>query len=129
MLSALLALGIWLLSSGGSTPLPAPHPLDWLAHLLTYMALSFCLSRATGNPVLALLLAAWFGALDEVHQAFVPPREAGITDWWFDLAGSLLGSRLAVGRALPLAPQPQPVALPSDAPLLDMQFDEQVGKS
>lgn len=87
---------IWLLSSGAKTPgPPLPHPLDWAAHFLAYLALGFCLGKATGRPQIAWVLAAWFGALDEVHQAFVPPREAGIVDWIFDLSGSLLGARLA----------------------------------
>lgn len=90
---------IWMLSSGQKTPGPAlPHPLDWIAHFVAYLALGFALGKATGRPGLAWVLAAWFGALDEVHQAFVPPREAGITDWFFDLAGSFLGSRLGAPR-------------------------------
>lgn len=87
---------IWLLSSGARTPgPPLVHPLDWIAHFVTYLALGFSLGRATGNPALAWIVAAWFGALDEVHQAFVPPREAGITDWIFDLLGSGVGARLS----------------------------------
>ena len=90
---------IWLLSSGARTAgPPLPHPLDWVAHLLGYLALGFCLGKATGRRQLAWVLAAWFGALDEVHQAFVPPREAGVVDWVFDLLGAFLGSRLAVPR-------------------------------
>ncbi|WP_338069131.1 VanZ family protein [Deinococcus fonticola] len=101
-LPTLLLMGvIWLLSSGARTPGPAlPHPLDWAAHGLGYLALGFCLGKATGQRQLAWVLAAWFGALDEVHQAFVPPREAGVVDWLFDLLGAFVGSRLA----LPLAP-------------------------
>ena len=89
---------VWLLSSRGSTPLPAPHPLDWLAHTLIYLALGFSLGKATGNWRVAWVAVAWFGALDEVHQAFVPPREATIGDWWFDLLGSGLGAHWAARR-------------------------------
>jgi VanZ family protein len=93
---ALMAV-IWALSSS-STPLaiPLPHPLDWAGHTLEYLVLAFSLGRATGNRSAALLLAVWFGAADEVHQAFVAGREAGIQDWFFDLLGAWLGSRLAV---------------------------------
>lgn len=118
VLSLLIAGGVWFLSSRGSTPLPTPHPLDWAAHFLTYLALGFCLSRATGSWTAALVLAAWFGALDEVHQAFVPPREAGITDWWFDLAGAALGARLAAGKS----------ERAEAAPQVDMEFEEVSGK-
>ena len=99
-LPTLLVMGvIWLLSSGGRTPgPPLPHPLDWAAHFLSYLALGFCLGKATGRPQLAWVVAAWFGALDEVHQSFVPPREAGVTDWLFDLLGAYWGARLAVPR-------------------------------
>ncbi|WP_367272183.1 VanZ family protein [Deinococcus sp.] len=94
----LLAGLIWFLSSRSSTPVPLPHPIDWVAHASAYLALGFSLGKASGNWQLAWVLAAWFGALDEVHQAFVPPREAGIGDWWFDLIGSGLGSWWAAGR-------------------------------
>ena len=51
-----------------------------------------------------MVIAAWFGALDEIHQAFVPPREAGVQDWLFDVAGAWLGSWLALrGAARPSA--------------------------
>lgn len=94
-----IAGAIWVLSSSADTPgPPLHHPLDWAAHFLSYLALGYALGRATGRPTLAWLLAAWWGAGDEIHQAFVPGREAGITDWWFDLAGSGLGTWLA-GRA------------------------------
>ncbi|MFC4426021.1 VanZ family protein [Deinococcus navajonensis] len=87
---------IWWLSSQSDTPgPPLHHPLDWAAHALSYLALAYSLGRATGQRGTALLIAVWFGALDEVHQAFVPGRDAGIGDWWFDLLGALIGSRQA----------------------------------
>ena len=92
---ALLA-AIWTLSSSADTPgSPLAHPFDWLAHFVTYLALGYCLGRATGRPMTALVLAVWWGALDEVHQAFVPGREAGITDWLFDLLGAFVGAGMA----------------------------------
>ncbi|WP_019586344.1 VanZ family protein [Deinococcus apachensis] len=104
---------IWWLSSQPHTPGPTlVHPFDWLAHFTAYLILGFCLGRATGRPGLALVLAAWFGALDEVHQAFVPPREAGGTDWLFDLAGAWLGAFLATRRRAGKAD----VAVLSEAP-------------
>lgn len=118
LLTLLIAGVIFFLSSKGSTPVPTPHPLDWIAHTLAYFALGFCFGKATGNWQLAWVCVAWFGALDEVHQAFVPPREAGIVDWWFDLAGSGLGAWLAAGRSTVTRPAPQKM------PVLDVQFDE-----
>ncbi|WP_439648700.1 VanZ family protein [Deinococcus arboris] len=94
-----LMAAIWYFSAQPQTPGPRlVHPLDWGVHFLVYLALGFALGRATGRPGLAWVLAAWFGALDEVHQAFVPPREAGVTDWLFDTAGAWLGSWAGAGR-------------------------------
>ncbi|WP_407540915.1 VanZ family protein [Deinococcus radiomollis] len=87
---------VWTLSSS-STPLGVPlrHPFDWLGHSLEYLVLAYALGRAGGRRGLALGLAVWFGASDEVHQAFVAGRDAGIQDWLFDLLGAWLGSRLS----------------------------------
>lgn len=91
-----LMAAIWWLSSQSDTPgPPLHHPLDWAAHALAYLGLAYSLGRATGRRDAALLIAVWFGAFDEVHQAFVPGRDAGIGDWLFDLLGALVGSRLA----------------------------------
>jgi VanZ family protein len=90
---------IWWLSSSPDTPgPPLVHPLDWIAHFTAYLALACSLGRATGRRDVALVIAVWWGALDEVHQAFVPGRDAGVTDWLFDLAGAWIGSRLATRR-------------------------------
>ncbi|MBZ9714630.1 VanZ family protein [Deinococcus multiflagellatus] len=73
---------IWFFSSQPQTPGPRlVHPWDWAVHFLSYAALGLCVARATGRPAAALVLCAWFGALDEIRQAFVRPREAGSTDW------------------------------------------------
>ena len=91
---ALMALLWWLSSTADPLGAALAHPLDWAAHFLSYAALGFCLGRACGSSAAGWLLAAWFGALGEVHQAFVPGREAGIQDWWFDLLGGWAGSVL-----------------------------------
>ncbi|GEM49921.1 VanZ family protein [Deinococcus cellulosilyticus] len=104
-----MKVGWWLLSllymgviywfsaqSGGAVGIPAPW--DKVAHTLEYLGLGFLLGKATRSWKAAWVLTAWYGALDEVHQAFVPMRMAGIDDWWFDLLGGLLGSRLGAGR-------------------------------
>lgn len=95
LLSFLFMAVIYGLSSrsdAGGIPLAAPW--DKVAHAIGYFVLGYLLARATKRPNLAWVIAAWFGALDEVHQAFVPGREAGLDDWWADLFGSLLGSRV-----------------------------------
>jgi VanZ family protein len=48
--------------------------------------------RALG---LAVLLAALYGATDELHQRFVPGRSADPLDWTADVVGALAGAALA----------------------------------
>lgn len=106
--SGLIAAGIWVVSGMSDTPGPGlAHPWDWAAHGVTYLALAFSLTRATGSAGAALALAAWYGALDEVHQSFVPGREAGLPDWLADVTGAWLGVTLAGWRCGP-APQSAP---------------------
>lgn len=40
---------------------------------------------------LSILAAALYGVTDEVHQAFVPLREASAWDWLADTVGAMLG--------------------------------------
>ena len=85
---------IFYLSAHSGAQVGIPAPWDKLAHLCEYAVLGFLLSKATGRWALGWVLAAWWGTSDEVHQAFVPGREAGINDWWADLTGSFVGSYL-----------------------------------
>ena len=112
-LVALLQVGLTWWLSGQATPLGVSltAPWDKLAHGLSYLLLGYALTRATGRPALAWALAAWLGALDEVHQAFVPGREAGLPDWWADLIGSGLGVWLAARGLRRRAEEPDSGAL------------------
>jgi VanZ family protein len=73
-------------------------------HLTEYAVLALLLWRALRQPVPhdprpwswrtarhALLLAALYAASDELHQAFVPSRDAAITDVLIDTLGAALG--------------------------------------
>ncbi len=79
---------------------PALLSFDKLLHLAEYAVLGGLLSRALGAAVrppsrafaLALLLGALYGASDELHQAFVPGRDASPFDWSADAAGTALGA-------------------------------------
>ena len=93
--SLLLMAVIWALGTAGVS---LPAPLGWLGHALEYLALGFALGRATGRPGLALGLAAWFGAADEVRQAFVAGRDAGIQNWLWGLLGAWTGVRWSARR-------------------------------
>ena len=73
-------------------------------HLTEYAILSFLLWRGCRKPVkndprrwdwrhagMALVLAATYSASDEIHQAFVPSREARVTDVLIDTVGATIG--------------------------------------
>jgi len=46
----------------------------------------------TGLKLIALLIAAAYGASDEFHQGFIIGRKADFYDWLVDLYGSAFGS-------------------------------------
>ena len=89
-------------SSMPTLPSPDPRLLkpDKLWHFLEYMILGFLVFRAFRSaskawvgehPYLAtLLFVIIFGATDEIHQSFVPGRNASPFDWMADTAGGML---------------------------------------
>jgi VanZ family protein len=107
----LLAVGycavIFALSSV-ENPLPAltDRISDKVLHGVEYAGLGGLLAVALALTVprlrparilvLAALLASLYGASDEVHQSFVPGREADPRDWAADSAGGLVGAGAAV---------------------------------
>jgi VanZ family protein len=109
ILSVLYAVLVSIVSSWPSIRLP-DLGIDWtdkFAHFAQY-ALFACLvaggwARAGGwrawktqwRPVLFLLL---FAAVDELHQLWIPRREASFLDWTADCLGILFG--FAVGLIL-----------------------------
>lgn len=73
-------------------------------HLTEYAILGALLWRACRKPVrndprgwnwnhagAALIIAAVYSASDEIHQAFVPSREARVTDSLIDTLGASIG--------------------------------------
>jgi VanZ family protein len=113
---------IWVLSS---SPLPITlddFPLkDKAAHFLEYAVLgllnAYALSRtfaglATGRALAyAALLTATFGWIDEMHQAFVPGRNADTLDVLADALGAIAGALVfsALARRLRRGAEPPPV--------------------
>ncbi len=109
----LVALWLVVLLTGTSMPgrdIPS-HPgfLDNVAHFSLYGMLAFLVSRAAhrggwrgARLWLILPLISAFGALDELHQLFIPGRDAEVGDWMFDTAGAALGilafTRIAIWR-------------------------------
>jgi len=87
-----------------------PSPWDKLAHLLVFGMVGAAAGVANGRRGWRLLLccvtsAIMVGAMDELHQAFLPGRTASWSDLAADAAGGFLGAagleaayRLGVGR-------------------------------
>ncbi|MEK7845867.1 MAG: VanZ family protein [Nitrospinota bacterium] len=75
-----------------------PHGTDKLLHFIEYAVLGFLMSYSLKKSgVKRYILTGWlFAALyaltDEIHQAFVPMRNASIFDFGADSIGGIIGS-------------------------------------
>jgi VanZ family protein len=88
---------------GGAIPIGIPHPLDWAGHFFLYAGLGCLVARVgalNGWPrrrlFIAMALIGLGAALDEVHQLFVPGRDAEVSDWVSDTLGAIAGLTLGV---------------------------------
>jgi VanZ family protein len=68
-----------------------------IAHAAEYALLGFLLLRAVGRESVALVLGFAYAVSDEVHQHFVPGREAAVLDVAIDAVGVAIGV-FVVGR-------------------------------
>jgi VanZ family protein len=106
-LTGLWALFIFGLSSIPGKALPTAQlftSADKLAHLAVYAvlgALTFVSARKTwtastpSTVLLSAILAACYGAGDEIHQRFVPARSADVLDVAADGVGAVAGALAA----------------------------------
>jgi VanZ family protein len=91
---------IFMLSSQSDLPAPYEFPeSDKVFHVLAYVPLGFlmvyALSRSTSSANLIFFgafLAFLYGVTDEIHQYFVPGRDASALDVMADGAGAMIGS-------------------------------------
>ncbi|MDH4028936.1 MAG: VanZ family protein [Nitrospirota bacterium] len=91
---------IFYLSSRSSFHLPRlPENSDKIIHICLYMPLAYLLFlslRESGFKknvfITAVVIAAVYGISDELHQYFVPGRNASAWDALADLTGAFLGS-------------------------------------
>lgn len=96
--------GIIFLLSSFPNP-PGPHGPEWqsyAAHTVEYAVFAFLATRLLAaiwpaSPRWRLALAAWvlavlYGLSDELHQAFVPGRDASLLDVAFDALGAAVGA-------------------------------------
>jgi VanZ family protein len=98
-----VAAAIWILSSQSTLPVPKGI-LGWdkLQHALAFGVLAFASGPWVSpafkkrHPVLAPLIvfaaASAYGALDEIHQSFVPGRDCNAWDWLADTLGAVFGA-------------------------------------
>ena len=86
--------------------------LDKVAHFGLYAVLGYLVARALAVPRTRVALFAAlagitvFGLLDEVHQAWIPGREASVGDWIADVLGAATGI-ITAAHLLSLAPSRQ----------------------
>jgi VanZ family protein len=111
-LPAAIYAGILFALSAQPNPLPFLPPelllQDKLLHGLAYTVLGALLVpgfRGAGCSarcaiLLAVALASVYGATDEVHQSFVPGRNADVLDWVADTLGAALGAAATATLAL-----------------------------
>jgi VanZ family protein len=115
--SSTLPALLWGAVIFGSSSIPSarlPHIAVWnadkLAHFGIYCILAFLIDRAlraqTRFPLLqsrhllfTVLLTTLYGLSDEIHQVFVPGRNASVYDLLADAAGALLFCAVSVLRS------------------------------
>ena len=91
---------IFYLSSQSSLPTPELFPQqDKVIHAVFYGILAILLlggfrPGVTGytktHRLLAVLAASLYGISDELHQSFVPDRDADMLDWLADTTGAVV---------------------------------------
>lgn len=100
--AAVTMAGIAFLSHQSDLPDVAVGAPDWLLHGIEFgvfaAACFYGASRGLDRSyrsgkaaaILALSIAIVCGALDELHQSFVPGRDVSLRDWISDSVGALL---------------------------------------
>ena len=99
----LVAGVIWILSSQSILPQPKGI-LGWdkLQHLAAFATLAvavglwaspaFWKRRSVLSLLLAAIISSAYGAVDELHQYFVPGRDCNFWDWLADTLGAFFGA-------------------------------------
>jgi VanZ family protein len=102
---AYAAVIFWLSHQPNPLPGLTARFSDKLLHAVEYAGLAGLLAVGLARlrpgwlaraALLAMLLASAYGLTDELHQAFVPSRDASLLDWAFDTIGAVVGGILAV---------------------------------
>lgn len=109
-MSICIAVVIFLLSAQSKLPIPegVSFPgLDKFLHACAFGSLAFTLSywfaadiwlvKPFSCFVFVCLITACYGISDEIHQIFVPGRDASIYDWFADCTGAVLAVFVRLG--------------------------------
>ncbi|MDR1788973.1 MAG: VanZ family protein [Opitutaceae bacterium] len=103
---------VQIASGRSQVAMPPVFSFDKVAHFFVFGLVATLILRqlaTTRRPaLLAVLLTSLYGALDEIHQAFTPGRDAGVADWIADTLGAsvaaLVHTRWPLYRRLLNAP-------------------------
>lgn len=101
-----MLLGFWVLFTFLLTSIPNPQfdlslpYADKIAHIGFYGMMGFLYAMwrresggsASGAVLSALVFVALVGAVDEVHQHWIPGRSTDVIDWLADAAGGGIGA-------------------------------------
>ena len=100
----LLYMAVIFYLSSQPEPMPGVTTRVWdkALHFIEYGALCVLFCRALHGEglaalrlaLLAVVLTSAYGATDEVHQSFVPERNAGADDWLADTTGGAAAAAL-----------------------------------
>lgn len=90
-----LATLILMIFIGGTEPVAVglfPPPLDKIVHSLVYglMLLLAILSFPNTRKFILFIAIVMVGALDEIHQIYLPGRSAGLDDLSADILGCIM---------------------------------------
>lgn len=99
---------ILTLTSLPQANMPNVQTNDKVSHFLAYLGLAFLLyaylrlrrgfnSDKKKLIIIVIATASLYGALDELHQLFVPGRSADVIDWIADTLGAIAGIILITG--------------------------------
>ena len=101
------SLAILFLTSIPNPQVSAPKNSDKVLHFVVYAILGLLAGRAAnlrrehvGAMLLTVACISAFGAIDELHQRFIPGRFPALDDWVADSLGGLVGTALAVVSTL-----------------------------
>ena len=102
-MSICIAVVIFLLSAQSKLPIPETvsfHGLDKQLHACAFGSLAFAtsywfsadkwLEKSLKYCVLVCCIVVCYGITDEIHQLFVPGRDASVYDWLADCTGAIL---------------------------------------